>query len=132
MDKLQFEFTILSGQDGKSNVYALTSISTQYNKIYDFPEDSQTVGLHKELIKTAAFAKVKNRLKTRHQVKTVWITMTSELLKVYVDVDGNMQFGDHFLEEIHDTEYFKQTEEKFALEKFTSRNTNAKVWIKTS
>ncbi|KAK9871786.1 hypothetical protein WA026_014241 [Henosepilachna vigintioctopunctata] len=108
MAKLQFKFTIRSGQDGKSNVYALTSISTQDHKTHDNPEDSQTVGLHKELIKTPAFAKVKNSLKKGHQVRTVWITMTPELLKVYVDEDGNKQFGDQFLEEIQDTEYSKQ------------------------
>ncbi|KAK9873096.1 hypothetical protein WA026_020825 [Henosepilachna vigintioctopunctata] len=95
--------------------YALTSISTQDNKTWAIPDDSQTVELHKELMKTLAFAKVKNSLKKRHQVRTVWMTMTPEVLKMYVDEDGNMQFGNQFLEEIQDTEYSKRTEEQSTL-----------------
>ncbi|KAK9875284.1 hypothetical protein WA026_007677 [Henosepilachna vigintioctopunctata] len=99
MDKLQCKFTILPGQDGKTNVCALTLISTLYNKTYAIPEDSQTVGVHNELIKTPAFANVKNSLKRRHQLRTVQITTTPELLKVYDDEDGNMQLGDQLIQD---------------------------------
>ena len=64
------------------------------------PEELQSACLHKELIKTAAYNKVKNRLKKRHQTR-IWITMTDELNKVYIDEDGSsLQFGEQYLEEI--------------------------------
>lgn len=63
MDKLQFEFTILPSQDGKSNVPAITSIGTSDEKVYAIPEELQAAGYHKELIKTTAYGKVKNSLK---------------------------------------------------------------------
>lgn len=63
MDKLLFEFTILPSQDGKSNIYAITSIATPTDKVYAIPSELQAAGLHTELIKTPAYNKVKNSLK---------------------------------------------------------------------
>lgn len=158
MDKLKFKFTVIPGPDGKTNIYALTSITTPDNKSYAIPEDYQAAGMHKELIKTPAYTKIKNSLKKRYQVRTVWIPMTPELLKVYVDADGNMQFEEQFLEEIQESEVVNVTQQqstlekilekmiekndstqqslksiadKFVLEKFTSNNSNAKAWIAT-
>ncbi|XP_064292390.1 uncharacterized protein LOC135309834 [Plodia interpunctella] len=156
MEKLQFKFTLLPGSDGKSNVYSITSITTKDNKVYAIPEEFQAVGHHKEIIKTSAYNKVKNSLKKRFQTRRVWITMTQELAGIYLDEDGNVQFGDQFLEEIIEEEVAQKNEsgtleklfekfiettqanrqqslksiaEKFVLEKFTSKNANANLWI---
>lgn len=86
--------------------------------------------------------------------------MTEELAKTYIDEDDNLQFGDQFLEEINQEqlaaahtketstletifkELIKNTQEngqrslkhiteKFVIEKFTSKNSNANQWIET-
>lgn len=157
MEKLRFEFTLLPGSDGKSNICCITSITTVDNKVYAIPEELQLASLHKEIIKSTAYIKVKNSLKKRYQTRRVWITMTKELEKTYIDEDGNLQFGDQFLEEInqeklpvHQTETstleklfeklvettqsnknqsLKHIAEKFVIEKFTSKNSNANQWI---
>ncbi|GLV61224.1 hypothetical protein CBL_21053, partial [Carabus blaptoides fortunei] len=158
MEKLRFEFTLLPANDGKSNVYSITSIATTDNKIYAIPEELQPAGYHKEIIKTAAYNKIKNSLKKRYQIRRIWITMTDELEKTYIDEDGNLQFEDQFLEEIdkeqlpaahpketstwekileklmentqaNGQQSLKHVAEKFVIEKFTSKNSNAKQWI---
>ncbi|XP_061704763.1 uncharacterized protein LOC133516067 [Cydia pomonella] len=158
MEKLRFEFTILPGSDGKTNIYCVTSITTSDNKIYAIPEELQSVGYHKEILKTAAYSKVKNSLTKRYQIRRVWITMTEELKKNYIDEDGNIQFGDQYLEELNEkqpsTEPQKDTDalgklleklientqenrqqslkniaEKFVIEKFSTKNSNAVQWI---
>lgn len=156
--KLRFEFTILPSKDNKSNLLCISSIATSDNKIYTLPEELQSVSYHKEILKSAALVKVKNSIKKRHQTRRIWITMTEELKKTYIDEDGNMQFENQYLEEVmmENTESIKQTEtstleklfdkimektqpikqqnlkniaDKFVLEKFTSKNTNATQWI---
>lgn len=157
-EKLRFEFTILPSKDNKSNLLCISSIATSDNKIYTLPEELQSISYHKEILKSAALVKVKNSLKKRHQTRRIWITMTEELKKTYIDEDGNMQFENQYLEEVNieNTGSIKQTEtstleklldkimektqpskqqnlkniaDKFVLEKFTSRNTNATQWI---
>ncbi|KAK9878576.1 hypothetical protein WA026_022646 [Henosepilachna vigintioctopunctata] len=100
MEQLRFEFALLPTSDGKSNIYCVTSITTKEQKMFAIPEEIQSVGLHKELIKTSAYNKVKNSLKKRYQTRKVWIKMSDELSKIYVDEDGNLQFGEQYLEEI--------------------------------
>lgn len=72
--------------------------------MYIIPNEFQAAGIHTELIKTAAYRKVKNSLNKRYQKRRVWITMTPELSKIYIDEDNNMQFGNQFLEEIDPTQ----------------------------
>ncbi|CAB3244666.1 unnamed protein product [Arctia plantaginis] len=156
MEKYQFEFKLLPGSDGKSNIFSITSITTEDNKVFAIPEELQAVGHHKEIIKTFIYAKVKNSLKKRYQTRKVWITMTEELTNIYNDGDGNLQFGDQYLEELvegnsaqktetntleqlfekfveitqeNKQQSLKQIADKFIIEKFTSKNSNAKLWI---
>lgn len=158
MEQLRFEFAILPSSDGKSNVNCVTSITTKDEKVYAIPEELQSASLHKELMKTAAYNKVKNSLKKRYQTRKVWITMTSELRKIYIDEDGNLQFEEQYLEEmvqkqasggfekdtdslgklfsklIENTQDLKKQNlkyiaEKFVIEKFTSKNSNPSQWI---
>lgn len=158
MEQLRFEFALLPTSDGKSNICGVTSITTKEQKVFAIPEELQSVGLHKELIKTSAYNKVKNSLKKRHQTRRVWIKMSDELSKIYVDEEGNLQFGEEYLEEIEqkvtsggqvaDTQSLekifskliestqeikkqnlKYIAEKFVIDKFTSKNPNASQWI---
>lgn len=154
MEKLRFDFALLPGSDGKTNVLCVTSIAKCDEKVYEIPELLQSVSHHKELMRNAAFGKVKNSLGKRYQIRRVWITMTEELKNTYVDEHGNLQFGDQYLEELQEkisnvrqnTETsslerlieklienkqpnLKNIAEKFVIEKFNSKNTNASQWI---
>lgn len=63
------------------------------------PEQYQDVALHIKLMSTAAYKKIKNSLKQRHQTRRVWINLDEELSNVYLDDGNNVQFKDYFLEE---------------------------------
>lgn len=161
MERLQFEFVILPSNDGKSNVWSVTSITTDDNKTYKIPKELQTASLHTELIKQPAFNKVRNSLKNRYQYRKIWITLTEELRSVYID-DGNLQFCDQYLEllsqdsqitttaassentntlyqildklikrdsQLNGQQNIKKVADKFVLEKFTTKNSNASQWI---
>lgn len=112
MDKLRFEFTILPSNDGKSNVYAITSIATSDEKVYAILDELKPIALHKEILKTNTFNKVKNSLKKRYQTRRVWITLTDEIAKTYMDEEGNIQFEDEFLEELDKEQLVKIQQKK--------------------
>lgn len=159
MEKLRFEFTILPGTDIKSNILSITSIATIDDKLYVIPVELQAIHHHIEIQKTTVFEKVKKSIKKRYQTRKVWIVMTEELQKTYVDEFGNLQFGNQYLEEkdlikpafaqtevstleklfeklVENTQANKQQSmkniaEKFVIEKFTSKNSNARQWIDT-
>lgn len=99
MGKLKFEFVVKASTDGKSNWLAVTSITTTEEKTYAIPEQYQPVGQHTELTNTNAYKKVKTTLQRRHQKRKVWINLDEELLKTYVDEDGNLQFKEYLLED---------------------------------
>ena len=146
MAKLRSEFTIKSASDGKTNVYAITSIATENNKIYAVPNELQQTSLHKDLIQTAAFNKVKASLKKGNQVRKVWITLTPELSACYTDEDGNVQFGNEYLEELSGDQQFsagnpeetstwerilQNLVEKTQVSEQQSLKTDANQWIDT-
>jgi len=85
--------------DGKSNVICITSIATADGKIVEIPLESQPVGLHKEITNTSNYAKVRKSLTKRHQIRRIWITVTEDMSKIYLDEDKNLQFNDIYLEE---------------------------------
>ncbi|XP_070168213.1 uncharacterized protein [Polyergus mexicanus] len=159
MDKLQFEFTIVaSPKDEKSNTIGITSIRTEDGLTYVLQGDHKYIANHTELMKTENHVKAKNSLKKRHQSRKVWISMTEELKKIYMDEDGNIQFADEYLQEIEEKDRadirkddlskileklmetsqkkegeknLKQIADKYMIEKFTSKHSNAKQWIET-
>ncbi|XP_059045613.1 uncharacterized protein LOC131841306 [Achroia grisella] len=156
MNRLQFEFTVIASSDGKSNVLAITSLTTEDGKCFAIPDELKPINNHKEITKTSTYIKIKNSLKKRHQTRKIWITLNEEQKQTYVDEDGNIQFLDQYLEEIsieqptgkdnnlqqildrlvESTEKkehhnLKNISEKFIIEKFTSRNSNATQWMET-
>lgn len=100
MDKLRFDFKMRGTADGKSTILCLTSIGTPDGHTFAVQDEYQPITLHKELMKSQVYNRVKNTLKKRNQFRKVWITMTEDLKKVYVDDDDNLLFADLYLEEI--------------------------------
>lgn len=157
MDRLQFEFTLIASSDGKSNVLAITSISTEEGKCYVLPDELKPVIHHTYIVKMHTFSKIKNSIKKRHQSRKIWIKLDEDQKKTYIDEEGNLQFLDQYLEEIstiqpktkdynlqhileklietsaknENQHNLKNISEKFIIEKFTSKNTNAIQWIET-
>lgn len=155
MDRLQFEFTMIASSDGKSNVLAITSISTEEGKCYVLPEELKPVIHHTYIVKMNTFSKIKNSIKKRHQSRKIWIKLDEDQKKAYSDEEGNIQFLDQYLEEMNinqprdkednlqqileklienttkkeNQHNLKNVSEKFIIEKFTSKNTNAMQWI---
>lgn len=146
MDRLKFEFTLKSAGDGKSNSLALISITTTEEKTFCMPEEYQEISHHTELMNTAAFKKIKNSLKQRHQTRRVWINLNEELSKTYIDEGDNVQFKDFFLEESTQSkperkvgatggiteEMLTNILEKFSTKKEDIQNTNGKNLNKLS
>ncbi|KAL3279590.1 hypothetical protein HHI36_017096, partial [Cryptolaemus montrouzieri] len=114
---------------------------------------------HVDLIKTAAFAKVKKTSLQRNQFRKVWITFDENLKNIYYDEDGNLQFENELLEEVIEkpqidtttvtesslarlleqiinnsrekTEQINITKiaKDLIIEKFTGKTTNEEQWI---
>lgn len=155
MDRLQFQFTMIASNDGKSNVLAITSITTEEGQCYVLPDELKPVINHTHIIKMNTFSKIKNSMKKRHQSRKIWIKLDEDQKKAYTDEEGNIQFSDQYLEEIstkqprdnddnlqqilekliesttkkENQHNLKNVSEKFIIEKFTSKNTNAMQWI---
>lgn len=91
---------VKAAAEAKSNVMCITSIETPDGRIFGLPEELQQVHLHTLIVSTSGYAKIKNTLKKRHEKRRIWITLTEEIKKVYLDEEENMQFQDYILEEI--------------------------------
>ncbi|KAK9686208.1 hypothetical protein QE152_g37366 [Popillia japonica] len=127
MNKLQFTFTVRNITDVKTNVLCITAIGTLNGQVYAVPDEYQPVTFHKEIVKLAAFNKVKNSLTRRpvtfhkeivklpafnkvknsltrrHQTRKVWINVTEELAKIYLDEGENLQIVKNSLTRRHQT-----------------------------
>lgn len=159
MEKLKFNFGVKSSTDGKTNMIAITSIGTIDDRNFIIPDELQSMNFHTEIAKTQAYTRIKNTLKRRHQNRSIWIALTKEIKTMYLDESDNLIFGDYYLEESAQKTEQKITEtntemesmtnmlkklieeknnkipnltkisEKFMIEKFSNRNTNANQWI---
>ncbi|XP_043492265.1 uncharacterized protein LOC122517772 isoform X2 [Polistes fuscatus] len=155
MDWLQFEFTMIASNDGKSDVLAITSISTEEGEYYVLPDELKPVIHHKHIVNMNTFSEIKNSIKKRDQSKKIWIKLDEDQKRTYIDESGNIQFLDQYLEEVstkqprdkdanlqhileeliktltekENQHILKNVTEKFNIEKFTSKNPNAMQWI---
>lgn len=119
MGKLKFDFTVKASADGKSNVWAITSITTEEERKFIIPDEFQAIQLHPEIAKSQAFVRIKNTLKKRHQTRSVWITLTEELTEVYFDEGGNVIFENCYLEEAIQEKKSNTTEADTSIETLT-------------
>lgn len=99
MEKLKFEFTVKAAEDPKTSIICIRSITNVNNHTFLIPDALQPVRLHKAMMNTATFQKVKNTLQRRHESRQVWISITEELKGIYMDEDNNMQFEGYLLQE---------------------------------
>lgn len=142
--RLQFALQyVASPKDRKTSSIAITSITTEDNKEYVLPQEMRFVSEHEQLTKTDVYKRVRKSFTQRGQDRTVWITLTDEMEQTYFDEEGNIMFNDLYLEQIIKTDIVASTQikesqfnlkhiaEKFMIEKFTSKYSNAKQWLET-
>lgn len=160
MEKLRFDFTVKSSIDGKSNFICITSIATTDGHIFLLPVEFQPANLHHVITSTPNYAKVKKSLNKRHQTRKIWITLTDDISKIYLDKEQNVQFNDVYLEETleeannaettssgsnhtlkklleklleekeNKSENLGKIAKEFIIGKFSGKNSNAHQWIK--
>lgn len=152
MEKLKFEFMVKASlSDIKTNIIAITSIGTENNENFKVPEEFQSISLHAELTSTEVYKKVKKTLTRRGATRRVWISLNEDILRIYKDEDGNIQFKDFLLEQIENIQTesitppststsaeaqsefhnMKHISEKFVIEKFNGKNVNVLQWMET-
>lgn len=145
MEKLRFKFVVLGSTDGKTNTICITSIETPDGHVFEIPAELKPVSKHTAILSSEVFTKIKNSLKKRHQTRTVWIPLNTELRKVYLDEGENIQFNDEYLDEITgeiipshnntssnvpEKKNIGKTAERFLIEKFSNKTSNADQWIR--
>ncbi|KAK2576959.1 hypothetical protein KPH14_000877 [Odynerus spinipes] len=155
--KLKFEFkAVASPKDSKTTVIAITSIVTEQGERYAIPDELIYADFHEELKNTDAFKKVRNSLGKRQDELKIWITLSKELQKIYLDEEGNIQFGGKYLKQIfqedtkehsdwtkileklveksgkkEEEKNLKHIVDKFILEKFNYKTSNVTQWLET-
>lgn len=143
MEKLRFTFTVLGATDGKTNVICVTSIETPDARVFDIPNELKPASLHTSITTTDVYPKIKKSLTRRHQTRKLWIPLTPELRKIYLDEGENLQFGDQYLDEIiNETKLpdnntsmdtgnknLGKIAERFLIDKFSGKTTNVNQWI---
>lgn len=143
MDKLQFTFAMLAASDGKTNIICITSIQTPDERLFDIPDEFKPASKHTVITKTDYFTKIKNSLKKRHQTRKIWIPLTEDLRKNYLDESENLQFGEQYLDQITgqtkvpvdnmivstENKRMGNIAERFITEKFSGKNSNVHQWI---
>lgn len=143
MEKLRFTFAVLAASDGKTNVICITSIETPDGQVFEIPDDLKPASKHTAITSTDVFTKIKNSLKKRHQTRKLWIPITQDLRKIYLDEGENLQFGDQYLDQITyetklsgsststgtENKNLGKIAERFLLEKFSGKTSNVDQWI---
>lgn len=102
MEKLRFDFAVKQTADGKSNIICITSIGTTTGQTFGIPIEYQPANLHQAITSTPNYAKVRKSLNKRHQTRKIWISLTDDISKIYLDDEENLQFSDFYLEEIEE------------------------------
>lgn len=100
MERLRFDFAVKTSGDGKTNIICITSIGTPHGQTYNIPPEYQPASHHQVIISTPSFTKIRKTLTKRHQIRKIWMTLTDDISKVYLDEEQNLQFNDIYLEEV--------------------------------
>ena len=142
MEKLLFKFVVSGSAEAKTNVINITSIKTPDGRVFEIPEELKLANKHAAIFSSDVYTKIKNSLKKRHNTRSVWIPLTPELKKIYLDAGENVQFQDQYLNEITEETMSSQDTsntpekknigkiaEKFLMEKFSNKTSSADQWF---
>ncbi|KAK9882576.1 hypothetical protein WA026_022205 [Henosepilachna vigintioctopunctata] len=97
MEKLRFDFAVKTSAD---EIICITSIGTPTGKVFGIPDEYQPASLQQVIINTSNYAKVRKTLNKRHQTRKIWMPLTNDISRSYLDEGQNIQFNDFYQEEI--------------------------------
>lgn len=146
MERIRLDFEVVSSpKESKTNVIMIKTITTDDGMRYDLTSEFGGMENHEAIRKTKTWEKVKISLKKRHDKLNVWFLMTQELEEFYLDEAGNFEVSGQILNGRKEQEQselgeksdrgegrnLKNISDKFIIEKFTSKDSNAKQWLET-
>ncbi|KAI4488644.1 hypothetical protein M0802_011460 [Mischocyttarus mexicanus] len=105
MTRLSFQFEMVAADDPKTNIILITSITDEEKQKFEVPRHLGIRKYHTQLETLPEYKKVTATLKRRGQTRSVWLNLNKEILRNYVDDNGNMAIGDYLLEEIQHEEH---------------------------
>ena len=103
-EKIKFSFcSEVSASCSQTTVVKIKSMQPHEDgPVYAFPAHLQSAEHHEDVMKTPIARMVKKALAIRGRVRNCFITLPNEVVKKYLDDDGNAVFNDEILEEIWD------------------------------
>lgn len=148
--RLQF-FIMAEGMDKTTSVMVKRVRELGDEAWHVFPDDCQRVAFHKKLLELGPIKGAVNSLRARGQFRTITVTPSSEVLKLYMDEEGNFVFNEFYLPELgHASEItnipsplyasstaadkeesVKSILKHFMVEKFSTKNKNVISWVKS-
>lgn len=144
--KAKFYFVSEAGADLKSTVIKVKRIQLLgQEESFLFPADKQTSAQHRQLFENPIVKNVVKSLKTRNKFRNIMLSLSDELQKIYLDIEGNVVFYDEYLEEFtsvqesvsnvnKETLIFERKTSSLlkdmVIEKFNGENQNVNVWIR--
>ncbi|KAI4487111.1 hypothetical protein M0802_012025 [Mischocyttarus mexicanus] len=105
MTRLSFQFEMVAADYPKTNIILITSITDEEKQKFEVPRHLGIRKYHTQLETLPEYKKVTATLKRRGQTRCVWFNLNKEILRNYVDDNGNMAIGDYLLEEIQQKEH---------------------------
>ena len=143
MEDIKVKFCLSSeAWENKTTVMVKTIEILGREEIFSFPIESQPIQKHTELTKLSIIKGAVKSLNTRGKIRNITITLKKELQKSYFDEEGNVVFGDYYLEAIYFSPQpttntplptienpIRSISNNMMLEKFSSKNQNAKSWL---
>jgi len=143
--KAKFYFVSEFGADKKTTVVKVKRIQLLgQEESFLFPENKQTSAQHGQLFENPIVKNVVKSLKVRNKFRNVMLSLSDELKKIYLDIEGNVVFYDEYLEEattvpepnVNRGSLITPERETSSLitdmviEKFNGENINANSWIR--
>ena len=150
---------VASPTNSKSSIVIVQSIHINgAEEAYLLPPEAQPISLHTELLKNSTVSRTVKAMTQRGQNRRLIVELDGALKEVYLDNDGNLMFGEHFLVEVepeslkpvapprilnsaasagiqehaHDQKKSLQSITKdMVLVKYANKTQNAEVWLRS-
>ncbi|XP_011689342.1 PREDICTED: uncharacterized protein LOC105450919 [Wasmannia auropunctata] len=144
MTKAIFHFC-LEGRDAKTSTIKVKTIQLETEEtLYKFPEELQLKEHHQELFATNIVKNAAKSLKSRGQFRRIKISLKGGLEGKYLDDEGNVCYGELYLDEVQTDNYpnppstsaplqqksIHSKAKDMVLTKFTGKNQDAKTFVK--
>lgn len=152
MTTVKFQFYLVSeGAEKTSSLNVRKVRLAESDCWFLFPDEYTKISNHKVLLEQPSVKAAITSIKTRSQYRNVYVSLTAEQAKQYMDDDGNFLFNGHLLAELHSKkadppesavddlvyginklanreESVKNILKHFLIEKFSPKSRNPESW----